>query len=93
MSVLATAISATARFADEEPDFDPNSVTPGVIGFVFTFIVMALTVVLVIDMVRRIRRTQYRQMVQEKLAAERAEAAGTADAGTEQATPEQPPAE
>lgn len=83
MSVLATVISATVRLADEEPDFDPNSVTPGVIGFVFTFIVAALTVLLVIDMVRRIRRTQYRQQVQEKLAAERAG----------QASPEQPPVE
>lgn len=85
MSVLSAVVSATVWLADEEPDFDPNTVTPGVIGFIFTFIVMALTVLLVVDMVRRIRRTQYRQMVQEKLAAER----GDAPAGD--AGPEQPP--
>jgi hypothetical protein len=70
-------LGAFLRFADEEPDFDPNSVTPGVIGFVVTILFMGAVLLLVTDMVRRVRRTQYRQQVQEKLAAEREAAAGT----------------
>jgi hypothetical protein len=53
---------------------DADLVTPGVIGFVITFAVAALTVLLVIDMVRRIRRVRYRAEVQEQIAAETAAA-------------------
>lgn len=49
---------------------DPNMVTPGVIGFVVTFLVAAATVLLVIDMTRRIRRVRYREEVRDELAAE-----------------------
>ncbi|MEX1077776.1 MAG: hypothetical protein WED09_01535 [Homoserinimonas sp.] len=52
--------------------FDPNSVTPGVIGFVATFLVIIVVVLLVTDMVRRIRRTQYRAEVNQRLDAEAA---------------------
>jgi hypothetical protein len=52
---------------------DPNLVTPGVIGFIVTFAVAAITVLLVIDMVRRIRRVRYRAELQEEIAAEVAE--------------------
>ena len=53
---------------------DENAVTPGVIGFVATFFIAAMTVLLLVDMTRRVRRVRYRAEVQEKLAAE-AEAA------------------
>jgi hypothetical protein len=49
---------------------DPNLVTPGVIGFVITLAIAVLTVLLVVDMVRRIRRVRYRAAVQEDIAAE-----------------------
>jgi hypothetical protein len=49
---------------------DPNLVTPGVVGFIITFAIAAITVLLVIDMVRRIRRVRYRAEVQEQIAAE-----------------------
>lgn len=49
---------------------DPNTVTPGVIGFVITFLLAAATVLLVIDMVRRVRRVRYREQVREEIAAE-----------------------
>ena len=39
-------------------EVDPNSVTPGVIGFVVTFAVMIAVVLLVLDMVRRVRRVR-----------------------------------
>lgn len=57
------------------PTFEGNEdlVTPGVVGFGVTFFVAIATVLLVIDMTRRVRRVRYRAEVQEKLAAERAE--------------------
>ena len=48
-------------------EVDPNSVTPGVIGFIMTFGVMIAVLLLVIDMVRRIRRVRYRQEIADKL--------------------------
>jgi hypothetical protein len=51
---------------------DPDIVTPGAVGFIITFLVAALTVLLIIDMVRRVRRVRYREQVREELAAERA---------------------
>ena len=48
-------------------EVDPNSVTPGVIGFVVPFAVMIAVVLLVLDMVRRVRRVRYRSEIAEKL--------------------------
>ena len=48
-------------------EVDPNSVTPGWLGFVVTFVVMMLVLVLVLDMVRRVRRVRYRAEISEKL--------------------------
>lgn len=56
-------------------ELDPNTVTPGVIGFVLTFLVAVAVVLLVIDMVRRIRRINHRAAVNERLDAEEAAAA------------------
>ena len=68
-------IAAAAPFlvgADEE-EFDPNLVTPGVWGFVFTFLIMLVVVLLVLDMVRRIRRVNYRAEVRAQIEAEELE--------------------
>lgn len=69
------------------PEFtgDPNSVTPGAIGFAVTFAVAIATVLLVIDMTRRVRRVRYRAEIAEKLDAEQAAAgqAGTTGASAE----------
>ena len=54
-------------------DFDEDKVSPGVVGFIVIFIIAVATVLLIIDMVRRIRRVRYRAEVQEKLDAEEAE--------------------
>jgi len=51
---------------------DPNLITPGVVGFVVTFFIAIATLLLILDMTRRVRRVRYRAEVQEKLAAERA---------------------
>lgn len=60
------------------PGFDPDSVTPGAIGFLITFLVAVVTVLLILDMTRRIRRTQYREEIANKLDAEHREDAGEA---------------
>ena len=59
---------------------DANAVTPGVVGFIATFLIAVVTVLLLIDMTRRVRRVRYRAEVQEKLAAEAAEASGSSAA-------------
>lgn len=73
------------------PGVDPNLVTPGVIGFVVTLLIAVATVLLIIDMNRRIRRTRYRAEVRELLDAELREqpdADATPDA---EATGDEPP--
>ncbi|MDP3207557.1 MAG: hypothetical protein Q8M65_00270 [Rhodoglobus sp.] len=75
---LALAVWLTEVTPTPVPEFtgDANLVTPGVIGFVVTFFIALATVLLVIDMTRRIRRVRYRAEVAEQLEAERAAAAG-----------------
>jgi hypothetical protein len=60
---------------------DADLVTPGVWGFVITFLLIVAVVLLILDMVRRIRRVNYRAQVREQLASEQlaAEAAALAD--------------
>ncbi len=64
-------------------EVDPNSVTPGVEGFIAIAVVTVLAILLIIDMSRRVRRVRYRGEVRERLEAERAAAlddeAGGAD--------------
>jgi hypothetical protein len=54
---------------------DEDLVTPGVVGFIVTFLVALTTVFLIVDMTRRVRRTRYRGEVRERLEAEAAAAA------------------
>ena len=55
--------------------FNDNVVTPGVIGFLAIFLIAVATVLLIVDMTRRIRRTRYRG----ELAERRAQAAASGD--------------
>jgi hypothetical protein len=68
---------------------DPDTVTPGPIGFLAIFFVAVAVVLLGLDMVRRIRRTTYRaeikQRLEEELAAQRN---GEKPDGGEDARPE-----
>lgn len=57
---------------------DADLVTPGVWGFVVTFLLVVVVVLLIIDMTRRIRRVTHRAQVKEQLAAETAAEEGTA---------------
>lgn len=74
----AFVLESTIRLASfvaaaDEADFDPNTVTPGVVGFLATFLVAAAVVFIAIDMNRRVRRTNYRGEIRAKLSAEQAE--------------------
>jgi len=53
---------------------DPNTVTPGIAGFIVTFLFVVAVIVLVISMVRRTRRVVHRAAVNERLDAEEAAA-------------------
>jgi capsular polysaccharide biosynthesis protein len=59
-------------FLAEDTAIDPNIVTPGVVGFVATILVAVVTILLVWDMVRRIRRQRYQAEIEAKLDAEQA---------------------
>lgn len=48
-------------------EVDPNSVTPGVVGFLATLFVAMAVVVIIVDMTRRVRRVRYRAEIVEKL--------------------------
>jgi hypothetical protein len=51
---------------------DEDLVTPGVVGFIITFLIALATVFLVLDMTKRVRRTRYREEVRATLEAEAA---------------------
>ncbi len=67
-TVLHTLGAATPT---PPPEFDPNSVTPTWVGFAITFLVAVAAVLLIMDMVRRVRRVRYRGEIREQLEAER----------------------
>lgn len=57
--------------ATPEPEVDPNVwYSPGAVGFIATFLVVGGAIVIIIDMVRRVRRVRYRAEIQERLANE-----------------------
>lgn len=82
MLTLLAARIVGADFATPAPSstVDPNSVTPGFVGFAAMALVVAVVVFLIVDMLRRIRRAGYRADVNEKLDAE---AQAQADAAVE----------
>ena len=61
-------------FLAEDTAIDPNIVTPGVVGFIATILVAVVTILLLWDMVRRIRRQRYQAEIEAKLDAEQAAA-------------------
>lgn len=73
-----------AMLAQSAPAFDPESVTPGVIGFAATAVVAIAVCFLLFDMNRRVRRIRYREEVRAEIAAEQSAAAedATASAGS-----------
>jgi hypothetical protein len=70
---------------------DENLITPGVIGFAITAFVAIATVLLMVDMTRRMRRLRYREEIRQKIAAEGTAQEGTAQEGTGEEGGEKPP--
>ncbi|MEO6825931.1 MAG: hypothetical protein ABI255_06100 [Microbacteriaceae bacterium] len=52
------------------PGFNPDTVTPGLVGFLVIFVIAVATILLIVDMNRRIRRTRYRADITAQLDAE-----------------------
>jgi hypothetical protein len=50
------------------PSFNPDVVTPGVVGFLTILGITVVVVLLILDMTRRIRRVRYRSEVSERAA-------------------------
>ena len=78
MSIIPWIMAATPA---PDQDFDPTTVTPTWVGFAVTFLIAVATVLLIMDMVRRIRRVRYRAEVLEKLEAEKLAAEGADTSG------------
>ena len=80
-TVLEAAHVALIRAAEATPvpttppEFNEDTVTPGLFGFVTMFVIALAAVLLALDMVRRVRRTTYRAQVNEQLDAEERESA------------------
>lgn len=65
-----TLIDLLAAATPTPAPLDEDTVTPGWIGFVVIFALAIFTVLLIIDMTRRIRRVRYREEIREKIASE-----------------------
>lgn len=71
----------TVFMAEDAPQFDPDQVTPGVIGFAAIAALAVAVIFLVVDMNKRMRRIQYREEVRGLLAIEVAERDAAASGG------------
>ena len=81
-------LGVVGRFAEEQAEFDPNQVTPGWEGFVFTGLIAVAIIVLGFNLVSRLRRNAYRAEVQEEIARELSEGDATGAAGEPGPDPE-----
>jgi hypothetical protein len=76
-TLLTVLAAATPSPSPTGPD--PTTVSPGAVGFTAMLLVAAVVVLLVWDMMRRIRRGRYRAQVREELDAEQAEQTDATD--------------
>jgi hypothetical protein len=58
LGLLVAAVPVPSPTTDE---LDPLTVSPGLVGFLATFAVAVATVLLILDMVRRLRRMRFRE--------------------------------
>ena len=61
--VCLLVVLTTSPSPSSTATLSPSDVSPGLAGFVATFAVVAMTVLLILDMARRIRRIRYREEV------------------------------
>lgn len=71
---IAASTTTTTTTTPPDDDFDPTTVTPGWQGFLAIGFVAAATILLIIDMTRRVRRVRYREEVKRDLDAEQSNA-------------------
>ncbi|MFT2708495.1 hypothetical protein [Clavibacter zhangzhiyongii] len=84
-SDLALRLAAAVTTPSPTPtaEFDPDTVSPGPVGFIAIFFVAVMVLLLMVDMTRRIRRTRYREEIRGRLEAEKLEADLARDAAPE----------
>lgn len=82
MQIWLSALLAATPVPSSTPDPAETFYSPGTIGFIATFGVTAGAVLLIFDMVRRVRRVRYRAEISAKLEAE-----AQSSSAPEQATP------
>lgn len=82
LSVLNAATPAPSPENTLRPGLDPSQVSPGLVGFLMTFVLAVAVVLLVIDFNRRNRRLRYRAEYAEWRAAEERAATGALPEGT-----------
>jgi len=70
---IADMVALAAASTPSPAQVDENIVTPGPWGFIIFFAVAVITILLILDMTRRIRRTRYRAEVRERLEQEQQE--------------------
>jgi flagellar biosynthesis/type III secretory pathway M-ring protein FliF/YscJ len=69
---LFLALAATPNPTDSgtlRPGLTDDQITPGIWGFLSTAFIVVLMLLLIVDMVRRLRRVRYRSQVEEERAA------------------------
>ena len=78
MIYLLNLVSTVSPVPDQEdglrPGLDPSQVTPGLLGFVFTLVMVIAVIFLIRDMSKRIRRVRYQGMIDEAAGSENPEA-------------------
>ncbi len=93
--MYTTILGLATRFvqATGDEEFDPDTVTPGIWGFVLTAVVALAVIAIGFDLVRRIRRVNYKAEIGARLQAELAERdAALAAQSTDAAEPASPAA-
>lgn len=74
MNLVTALLAGDPLNPDPSVSPDPANVfhSPGLIGFFGTFILVVGAIAIIFDMVRRIRRVNYRAQIRERIAAEQA---------------------
>jgi len=85
--LLRLAADVTTPSPTPTAEFDPNTVSPGPVGFIAIFFVAVAVLLLMVDMTRRIRRTRYREEIRGRLEAEKLEADLARDSAPERDRP------
>jgi hypothetical protein len=82
LSPILTGLPLAEPSPTPFPDYtgNPDLITPGVWGFVAIFLVALVTIFLIWDMNRRIRRSRYREEARLKIEAEQLESELEAEA-------------